>query len=241
VEDVVSKETKQIAPEQVGQLTAKQENLAIIRKALVGVNIEGTSAAAFRGAGYSSGGKTGTAQVITIAQNAKYNASQMDERHRDHALYMAYAPAEDPKIAIAMVVENVGFGAANAAPIVRRAFDYYLLGQYPSEEDIALVRQGKATTPVGKPRPASEYAWPPTNMPAGPAATAAAPGASISPAAAVVQAQTVAAAFSPLGTATTGTPTAGTSFVPRWREPAPAAATAPQARSSAARATPPAR
>jgi penicillin-binding protein 2 len=241
VEDVVSKETRQIAPQQVGQLTAKPENLAIIRKALVGVNIEGTSAAAFRGAGYSSGGKTGTAQVITIAQNAKYKASEMEERHRDHALFMAYAPAEDPKIAIAMVVENVGFGAANAAPIVRRAFDYYLLGQYPSEEDIALVRQGKATTPVGKPRPASEYAWPPTNMPAGPAATAAAPGASISPAAAVVQAQTVAAAFSPLGTATTGTPTAGTTFVPRWREPAPTAATAPQARSSAARATPPAR
>jgi penicillin-binding protein 2 len=241
VEDVVSKEVQKIAPQQVGQLTAKPENLAIIRKALVGVNIEGTSAAAFRGAGYSSGGKTGTAQVITIAQNAKYKASEMEERHRDHALFMAYAPAEDPKIAIAMVVENVGFGAANAAPIVRRAFDYYLLGQYPSEEDIALVRQGKATTPVGKPRPASEYAWPPTNMPTAPAATAAAPGASVSPAAAVAQAQTVAAAFSPLGTATTGTPTAGTTFVPRWREQAPAAATAPQARSSAARATPPAR
>lgn len=241
VEDVVSKETRQIAPQQVGQLTAKQENLAIIRKALVGVNIEGTSAAAFRGAGYSSGGKTGTAQVITIAQNAKYKASEMEERHRDHALFMAYAPAEDPKIAIAMVVENVGFGAANAAPIVRRAFDYYLLGQYPSEEDMALVRQGKATTPVGKPRPAAEYAWPPTNMPAGPASVAGGPGSSASPAAAVAQAQTVAAAFSPLGTATTGTPTAGTTFVPRWREPAPLAARAPQARSSAARATPPAR
>jgi penicillin-binding protein 2 len=238
VEDVVSKETKQIAPEQVGQLTAKQENLAIIRKALVGVNIEGTSAAAFRGAGYSSGGKTGTAQVITIAQNAKYKASEMEERHRDHALYMAYAPAEDPKIAIAMVVENVGFGAANAAPIARRAFDYYLLGQYPSEEDMALVRQGKATTPVGKPRSAAEYAWPPSNMPAGPAAVAAGPGMSVSPAAAVLQAQTVAAAFSPVGAATTGTPTAGTTFVPRWRpEPLPVA-TAPQARSSAARATP---
>jgi penicillin-binding protein 2 len=241
VEDVVSKETRQIAPQQVGQLTAKPENLAIIRKALVGVNIEGTSAAAFRGAGYSSGGKTGTAQVIAIKQNEKYKASEMEERHRDHALFMAYAPAEDPKIAIAMVVENVGFGAANAAPIVRRAFDYYLLGQYPSEEDMALVRQGKATTPVGKPRSAAEYAWPPTNMPAGPASVATGPGTSISPAAAVSQAQTVAAAFSPVGAATTGTPTAGTTFVPRWRpEPLPVA-TAPQARSSAARATPTAR
>jgi penicillin-binding protein 2 len=160
----------------VGQLTARAENLAIIRKALVGVNIEGTSAAAVRGAAYTSGGKTGTAQVITIAQGAKYNASQMDERHRDHALYMAYAPAEDPKIAIAMVVENVGFGAANAAPIARRAFDYYLQGLYPSEEDMALVRQGKATTPVGTPRNAAEAAWPPSQ--ANVAAGAAQPAAS---------------------------------------------------------------
>jgi penicillin-binding protein 2 len=171
VVDAVSKEKHPVAAQQVGQLTAKPENLAIIRKALQGVNIEGTSAAAFRGAAYTSGGKTGTAQVIAIAQGSKYNASQLDERHRDHALYMAYAPAEDPKIAIAMVVENAGFGAANAAPIARRAFDYYLQGLYPSEEDIALVRQGKATTPVGAPRPAAEAAWPPL------AANGAPPGA----------------------------------------------------------------
>jgi len=223
--DVTSKESQLTAPQQVGQLTARPENLAVIRKALVGVNIEGTSAAAFKGAPYSSGGKTGTAQVITIAQGAKYNASQLDERHRDHALFMAYAPAEDPRIAIAMIVENAGFGAANAAPIARRAFDYYLAGMYPSEEDLALVRQGKATTPVGLQRPASEYAWPPAG------ATAAAPAgsASASVAAAPVPAgQTVAAAFSPVATATTGTPTAGTTWVPRWREapsgPAPKAA-----------------
>jgi penicillin-binding protein 2 len=110
------------------------------------VNIEGTSPRP-SGAPYTSGGKTGTAQVITIAQNQKYNASQMDERHRDHALFMAYAPAEDPKIALAMVVENVGFGGANAAPIARRAFDYWLMGLYPSEEDIAAVQKGQATTP----------------------------------------------------------------------------------------------
>jgi len=159
--DVTSKQAQAVPPQQVGQLTARPENLAVIRRALVGVNLEGTSAAAFRGAGYSSGGKTGTAQVVTIAQGAKYNASQMEERHRDHALYMAYAPAEDPKIAIAMVVENVGFGAANAAPIARRAFDYYLLGLYPSEEDLAAVRVGQATTPIGQARPAAQFAWPP--------------------------------------------------------------------------------
>ncbi|HEX7888680.1 MAG TPA: penicillin-binding protein 2 [Ramlibacter sp.] len=178
VVDATSREKHPVAAQQVGQLAARPENLAIIRKALQGVNIEGTSAAAFRGAAYTSGGKTGTAQVITIAQGSKYNASQLDERHRDHALYMAYAPAEDPKIAIAMVVENAGFGAANAAPIARRAFDYYLQGLYPSEEDIALVRQGKATTPVGAPRPAAEAAWPPLAVNGGaPGAPPAVPGA----------------------------------------------------------------
>jgi penicillin-binding protein 2 len=179
VVDVNTRQSQKISPEQVGQLTAKPENLAVIRKALVGVNVEGTSAAAFRGAPYTSGGKTGTAQVITIAQNQKYNASQMDERHRDHALFMAYAPAEDPKIAIAMVVENVGFGGANAAPIVRRVFDYWLQGLYPSEEDIAAVQKGQATTPIGKPRSAAEFAWPPGGQtsPAGgmPLAAASAP------------------------------------------------------------------
>lgn len=240
VVDVVSKESRPVPPQQVGQLTAKPENLAVIRKALVGVNIEGTSASAFKGAGYSSGGKTGTAQVIAIAQGAKYNAAQIDERHRDHALYMAYAPAEDPKIAIAMIVENAGFGAANAAPIARRAFDYYLMGLYPSEEDMALVRQGKATTPVGKPRPASEYAWPPANSPAGAAAAAAAPASAAMQVATVPARQAIAAAFSPVATAQSGVPTAGTTlWAPRWRPqpagvlgPVPAAPAASSARRS---------
>jgi penicillin-binding protein 2 len=124
------------------------------------VNIEGTGATAFRGAGYTSGAKTGTAQVVTIAQGAKYNASQVEERHRDHALFIAYAPADDPKVALAMIVENGGFGAQAAAPIARRAFDYLLMGQYPSEEDIAAVQQAKATTPIGKPRNVADVAWP---------------------------------------------------------------------------------
>jgi penicillin-binding protein 2 len=98
--------------------------------------------------------------VIAIKQGEKYHASQLDERHRDHALFIAYAPADDPKMAIAMIVENAGFGAQNAAPIARRAFDYYLMGLYPSEEDLAAVRQGKATTPIGKQRNAAEAAWP---------------------------------------------------------------------------------
>jgi penicillin-binding protein 2 len=159
----------------LGERVAKPENIAIIRNALVGVNIEGTSARSFLKAPYTSGGKTGTAQVIAIKQGEKYNASQIDERHRDHALFIAYAPADDPKIAVAMIVENAGFGAQNSAPIARRAFDYWLLGLYPSEEDIAAVKLGKATTPIGKQRPVAEVPWtlPGAIAPAAPAASAA--------------------------------------------------------------------
>ena len=125
--------------------------------------------------------------MIAIKQGEKYHAASLDERHRDHALFTAYAPADDPRIAVAMVVENAGFGAQNAAPIARRAFDYYLMGLYPSEEDMAAVREGKATTPIGKPRSAAEAAWPPGGAAAGaPGLPASAPQAAASQAAAPV-------------------------------------------------------
>ena len=164
VKEVVDIETKvatQIAKEPVGQLPLLPENLEIIKKALIGVNIEGTSASSFVGAQYVSAGKTGTAQVFTVKQNEKYNAAQIDERMRDHALYMAYAPADEPKVALAMVVENAGFGAQNAAPIARRVFDFVIMGQYPSEEDIEAVQKGQATRPIGKPRSVASVPWPP--------------------------------------------------------------------------------
>ena len=137
------------------------EDLEVIRKAMEGVNLEGTSAASFASAGYTSAGKTGTAQVFTIKQNEKYNAAKIDERLRDHALFIAYAPADDPKVALAMVVENAGFGAQNAAPIARRVFDFLLMGLYPSQEDIEAVQKGLATRPIGKPRPVASVPWPP--------------------------------------------------------------------------------
>jgi penicillin-binding protein 2 len=127
----------------------------------VGVNIEGTSASSFKGAPYTSAGKTGTAQVVQIKQNEKYVASRVDERFRDHALFTAFAPAEDPKIALAMIVENAGFGAQSAAPIARRVIDFWLLNQYPSKEDIQAVQKAQATAPIGKPRTVAELPWPP--------------------------------------------------------------------------------
>ncbi|MDP4529838.1 penicillin-binding protein 2 [Alkalimonas delamerensis] len=86
---------------------------------------EGTAFRAFRNAAYTSGGKTGTAQVVSIAQDAEYDADALYERHRDNALYVGYAPAQDPTIVVAVVVENTGGGGSTAAPIARQLFDYY--------------------------------------------------------------------------------------------------------------------
>ena len=134
----------------------KSDNVAIIRKALVGVTQSGTSAKVFAGAGYISGGKTGTAQAVGMAAKGKYNSAKMDEHQRDHALYIAFAPADDPKIALAVIVENAGWGSGSAAPIARRVFDYMLLGQYPNEEDMAALQKSQAGPPVGKPRSAAD-------------------------------------------------------------------------------------
>ena len=169
-QDSVSRARIPVPPEPPVDLGYKPENVAVVRKALVGVTQDGTSARVFAGAGYLSGGKTGTAQAVTIGQKDKYNAGKLEEHQRDHALYMAFAPADDPKIALAVIVENAGFGAAHAAPIARRVFDYWLMNQYPSDEDMAAVRKGQAAAPIGKPRNASEVGWPPV-----PTAAASAP------------------------------------------------------------------
>jgi len=143
-------------------LGLKPANIDVIRKAMVGVTLEGTSARAFLGASYSSGGKTGTAQAVGIGKDQKYDARKLEEHQRDHALYVAYAPADDPRIALALVVENAGFGADNAAPIARRVLDYWLAGLYPNEEDLAAVSKGQAAAPLGQPRLVTDVPWPPS-------------------------------------------------------------------------------
>ena len=130
------------------------QHLAWVKQAMVDVTREGTSRAAFAGAPYLSAGKTGTAQAVTISQTEKYDAAKMEERQRDHSLYIAFAPADNPQIALAAIVENAGFGSTGAAPIARRVFDYWLLNRYPSEEDIQAVAKGRVTAPVGEPRDA---------------------------------------------------------------------------------------
>jgi penicillin-binding protein 2 len=120
-----------VAHEAVRDLGYKPANLAVVKQAMVGVNREGTGARAFRGAPYESGGKTGTAQVFSL-KGSQYRASAIKERLRDHALFIAFAPVQQPRIALAVLVENGGFGAESAAPIARMVLDFYLLGKKPA-------------------------------------------------------------------------------------------------------------
>ncbi|HEY1328879.1 MAG TPA: penicillin-binding protein 2 [Casimicrobiaceae bacterium] len=127
VQNLRTGEVREIASEPSSRIDVKPEHLAFIKHALQGVNKEGTSAAAFKDAKYPSAGKTGTAQVFSL-KGEKYSEHKLDERLRDHAWFMAYAPADKPRIAVAVLVENGGFGAQAAAPIARKVLDYYLLG-----------------------------------------------------------------------------------------------------------------
>ena len=152
-------------PQPPGQnLGYKPEHVALVKRAMVGVTQEGTSRGVFVGAPYLSGGKTGTAQAVTIGQS-RYNATKLAEHQRDHSLYIAFAPADQPRIAVAAIVENAGFGAAHAAPLVRRVMDYWLAGVYPSEADIAALQRGQASAPLGAPRRVQDVV--PTPAPTG--------------------------------------------------------------------------
>ncbi len=136
-----------------GRIPLKQANIDIIKRAMVGVTSDqsGTGYIAFRNAGYTVGGKTGTAQVVGL-RGGKYNAAATPERLRDNALFTAFAPADKPRIAIAVVVENAGFGATIAAPIVRKALDYYLLGKRPGEKTkVAVPQEDADVLPVESP------------------------------------------------------------------------------------------
>lgn len=130
IADTKSGAHKPIEPYPLRRIPLRQENIDEIRRAMIGVNKEGTAARAFAGAEYVSAGKTGTAQVFSL-KGEKYVEHKVNDRLRDHALFIAFAPADQPKIALAVLVENGGFGAQAAAPIARQVFDYFLLGKEP--------------------------------------------------------------------------------------------------------------
>ena len=132
-----------VEAERTAELPFKSGNLDFIRNALAGVAKEGTSARAFANAGYTSAGKTGTAQVYGL-KGEKYKEHRVAERLRDHAWYIAYAPVDKPTIALAVLVENGGFGGSTAAPVARAVIDYYLLGKQPDAKKIKAIENDPA-------------------------------------------------------------------------------------------------
>ena len=117
-----------------GQVAITPAHLEVVREGMMDVmRPGGTAAASAAGAAYTIAGKTGTAQVVGIKQGARYDASRLARQHRDHALFIAYAPAENPTIVVAVMVENGGSGSGTAAPIARKVFDYYLTGKTPGD------------------------------------------------------------------------------------------------------------
>ncbi|MBL8475470.1 MAG: penicillin-binding protein 2 [Methyloversatilis sp.] len=120
-----------IEPEPIRRVDLRQADIDVIKRAMEDVNRVGTGSRAFAGAPYVAAGKTGTAQAFSL-RGGDLKTSKLTERLRDHALFIAYAPADNPKIALAVLVENAGFGSQSAAPIARQVFDYYLLGNLPA-------------------------------------------------------------------------------------------------------------
>lgn len=135
IQDNRTGETKPIVYPERKVFNFKQVDFALVLDAMVAVTQPGgTAARAAAGAEYKFGGKTGTAQVKSMKQGERYDEKAVEERYRDHALFIAYAPAHDPRIALGMVVENGGHGGSTAAPIARQVLDYYLLGKIPATQ-----------------------------------------------------------------------------------------------------------
>jgi penicillin-binding protein 2 len=138
-------------------LNLNPEHVALIKRAMVAVTQPGgTAAQAGAGTPYTFAGKTGTAQVVGMKQGEKYNASLLSERNRDHAWFIAFAPADKPRIALAVLAENGGHGGAVAAPIARKVLDYYLLGKVPAPAPAKTSPSVERARPAGgKPGSAS--------------------------------------------------------------------------------------
>ncbi len=142
--DPVSGKVSHAAPQVMGKIPLSPRNLQLVREAMIDVMLPGgTAAGAGAGAPYLIAGKTGTAQVKSIKQGARYDEHRTAAHHRDHALFIAYAPADNPKIALAVMVENGGHGGSTAAPIARKVMDYWLLGKLPA---LSVSEEGAAET-----------------------------------------------------------------------------------------------
>lgn len=132
-----------VEPTPLRKLPYKQAHIDIVKLGMAGVNREGTGSRAFAGAPYTSAGKTGTAQRFSL-KGEKYNAARLAKHLHDDAWFIAFAPVEKPSIALAVIVENGGFGAQAAAPIARKVLDYHLLGKVPAPLAKPVVPPGTA-------------------------------------------------------------------------------------------------
>ncbi|MGL5003972.1 MAG: penicillin-binding protein 2, partial [Casimicrobium sp.] len=141
IQDVKTGESRLTQPSPAYTIPLKDAHLDAVKEGLQGVVLEGTAAAVFKNAKYTSGGKTGTAQVFGL-KGGTYVESEVAERLRDHAWYMAYAPLEKPQIALAVFVENGGFGAKAAAPIARKVMDAFF---DPTLLDAAMKTKSQAS------------------------------------------------------------------------------------------------
>ena len=151
VENPISKDTRLTVPKDDGRINVPQADIDIVKRAMVGVVTSGTASKVFIGAPYQAAGKTGTAQVYSL-QGANYKGHAIPENLRDHALFIAFAPADNPKIALALIVENGGWGAEVAGPIARHVLDYYLIDrQKPGAEAAAVAAAASATADASAP------------------------------------------------------------------------------------------
>lgn len=200
IEDMASRRFTPVQAPVAERIDMNPAYWQVVHGGMMAVNqTGGTGADAFKGALYTSAGKTGTAQVFTVGQNQTYDVKDVAHHLRDHALYVVYAPAENPVIALAMIVENAGFGGAAAAPIARKALDYHLLGLYPTDDEIEKIsgakplpvqfayageREGVPPIPGAKPPPAPA----PSSSGAAPAAASTAASAGLAASAAAARA-----------------------------------------------------
>ena len=230
IENPITKDTRPVVRDPSDKIDVKQSDIDIIKHAMEGVVTNGTASKLFIGAQYQAAGKTGTAQVYSL-QGANYKGHAVAEHLRDHALFIAFAPVEQPKIALALIVENGGWGAESAGPIARRVLDYYLVGKNkPGAEAAAVAAAASATQDASAPQvgdapePASEGFAQPVKIAAGftalpiPGAASAAAAASAAEAASAASAAPAASAPVPASAART----AGAS-APRAASSAPAA------------------
>jgi penicillin-binding protein 2 len=138
VQSSKTQEIRDLAPQAAKDAVAvKPEHIALVRAAMVDVaRPGGTAAQAGQGAAYAMAAKTGTAQVVGMKQGERYDEKRLKQEHWDHALFIAFAPADDPKLAMAILVENGKHGGSTAGPIAREVFDYYLTGKQPARKQL---------------------------------------------------------------------------------------------------------